>query len=99
ARHTEERIAVFEPLVSQRKHHRIRFKYVKSLWGSCTTTGNLTFNLRLVHYPPEIIDYVVIHELSHLTHHNHSKVFWNLVRTHYPEVTEARRILKESRFG
>lgn len=99
ARHIEERIAVFESLVSQKKHHRIRLKYVKSLWGSCTTTGNLTFNLRLVHYPTEIIDYVVVHELSHLTHHNHSKVFWNLVRTHYPEVTEARRILKESRFG
>ena len=95
----DDRIAVFEPLISQKKHHRIRLKYVKSLWGSCTTTGNLTFNLRLVHYPPEIIDYVVIHELSHLTYHNHSKVFWDLVRTHYPEATEARRILKESRFG
>lgn len=93
------RIAIFEPQISQKKHRRMRLKYVKSLWGSCTTTGNLTFNLRLVHYPPEIIDYVVIHELSHLTHHNHSKVFWDLVRTHYPEVTEARRILKESRFG
>lgn len=95
----QERIQYFEPRISTKKHNKLRLKYVRSLWGSCTTVGNLTFNIRLIHYPPEVIDYVVVHELAHLVHHNHSKIFWDLVRTHYPEVPEARKILKVSRFG
>lgn len=97
--HLQERIQYFEPRISTKKHNNLRLKYVRSLWGSCTTAGNLTFNVRLIHYPPEVIDYVVVHELAHLVHHNHSKTFWDLVRAHYPEVAEARSLLKESRFG
>ncbi len=58
---------------------RICIKNQASRWGSCSSLGNLNFNLKLVHQPPVIIDYVIIHELAHLVHLNHSRQFWALV--------------------
>lgn len=81
------------------KFGKIRLKYVRSLWGSCSHAGNLTFNKRLVHYPPEIIDYVIVHELGHLVHRNHRPIFWNYVEKYYPQYKEARAILKKSLYG
>lgn len=63
----------------------IKVKDVKSRWGSCSVKGNLNFNWRLVLAPPPVVDYVVVHELCHLRHPNHSKRFWNLVRSILPE--------------
>ena len=51
----------------------------KSLWGSCTSDGLISLNWRLVLAPPEVFRYVVVHELCHRRHHNHSQRFWNLV--------------------
>lgn len=48
-------------------------------WGSCSTGQNLNFNWHLVHFETPVIDYVIIHELAHLKHHNHSSHFWQLV--------------------
>jgi len=45
--------------------------------------------------PPAVIDYVIVHELCHLVHHNHSATFWQLLTHHYPNVKQARRWLKE----
>ena len=61
-------------------------KDLKSRWGSCDiTTGKLTFNLYLIEASLECMDYVIVHELSHLLYPNHDRGFWNLVRTHIPE--------------
>lgn len=63
-------------------------------WGSCSNRGSLNFNWRLVHFPTEIIDYVIIHELAHRTHMNHSRAFWNLVAQFDPEHSKHRGWLK-----
>jgi predicted metal-dependent hydrolase len=81
------------------KFNRIVIKNQKTRWGSCSTGNNLNFNLRLMMTPPEAIDYIIIHELCHLTHMNHSKQFWNLVGKHCPDYTYWRKWFKEnSRF-
>lgn len=76
---------------------KITLREQKSRWGSCSSEGNLNFNWRLVHFSPEVIDYVIIHELAHLTHMNHSKRFWNLVARFDPEYAKHRGVLH--RFG
>jgi predicted metal-dependent hydrolase len=51
----------------------------KTRWGSCTSTGTLSFNYKIVYLPPEAADYIVVHELCHLAQMNHSIKFWKLV--------------------
>lgn len=58
---------------------RITLKEQSTRWGSCSSRGNLNFNWRLAHHPTPVIDYVIIHELAHRVHLNHSKNFWKLV--------------------
>lgn len=67
----------------------------KSRWGSCSSRGTLSFNYRLVFAPPKVLDYVVIHELCHLTHMNHSKNFWNMVEQIMPEYKVYKSWLRE----
>ena len=67
----------------------------KSRWGSCSSRGTLSFNYRLIFAPPKVLDYVVVHELCHLTHMNHSKDFWNLVETIMPEYRVYKSWLRE----
>ncbi len=66
-------------------------------WGSCSSNKTLNFNWKLVMAPIEVIDYVVTHELAHLTELNHSKAFWETVRKMYPLYREHRTWLK--RYG
>jgi predicted metal-dependent hydrolase len=56
-----------------------------SRWGSCSSRGSVSLNWRLVMAPPEVLEYIVIHELAHLKEHNHSARFWALVAAHCPE--------------
>jgi len=76
--------------------NRITLRQQKSRWGSCSNKGNLNFNWRLVHYPVKIIDYVIIHELAHITHPNHSKNFWNCVAKFDNEYRKHRGYLKRN---
>lgn len=78
---------------------RLRVKQVSSLWGSCSRSRNLTFNIKLIHYPIEVINYVVIHELGHLVHPNHSKNFWDLVLKYCENYKTLRKELKLHKFG
>lgn len=67
----------------------------KTRWGSCSSRGTLSFNYRLIFAPPAVLDYVVVHELCHLTHMNHSKDFWNLVGLVMPDYKIHKRWLRE----
>ncbi len=78
------------------KVNRIVIKNQKTRWGSCSNLNNLNFNLRLMMTPPEAIDYIIIHELCHITHMNHSKRFWNLVGKHCPDYKYWRKWFKEN---
>jgi len=74
----------------------IRITSPRRRWGSCGTTNYLNFNWRLIMAPPEIIDYVVIHELAHIRHKQHRPDFWDNVAEFAPEHRKARRWLKEN---
>lgn len=64
---------------------RISVKDLKSRWGSCSSRGGISFNWRIVMAPLEIIEYLVVHEMCHLVHHNHSPNFWALVASFVPD--------------
>jgi predicted metal-dependent hydrolase len=64
---------------------RVRITSAQTRWGSCSPKGDLNFSWRLVIASPEVIDYVVVHELAHILHHNHSQRFWNLVENWMPD--------------
>lgn len=74
---------------------RIAIRDQKSRWGSCSAKGNLNFNWKLVMAPPQVLDYVVIHELCHLIEFNHSPRFWALVEGQQPEYEVWKKWLKE----
>lgn len=67
----------------------------KTRWGSCSSQGNLSFNWRLVHYQPVVIDYVIIHELAHRRHPDHSARFWQLVGQFDAAYQAHRQILRK----
>lgn len=63
---------------------QLRFKQTTSRWGSCTQHGAIMLNWRLIHAPDEVFRYVIVHELAHRVHMNHSKAFWDLVKQFDP---------------
>jgi predicted metal-dependent hydrolase len=76
-------------------YRRLTIRGQRTRWGSCSAKGNLSFNWKLMMAPQPVIDYVIIHELAHLKHMNHSKGFWDLVARHCPRWRERRKWLKE----
>ena len=75
---------------------RVFLKNQRTLWGSCSTRGNLNLNRALAAVPPEVLDYVVIHELAHLKEMNHSRRFWAVVEAWCPEQKRHRRWLRDN---
>lgn len=76
--------------------NNVRLKHNKSNWGSCSGKGNINISTRVLFAPPDVIDYVLIHELAHLVEQNHSENFWNLVEKVMPDYKEKERWLKEN---
>ena len=77
------------------KYGRITITSAKTRFGSCTSAGNLSFSYRLMLYPDEAVDYVVVHELAHLVELNHSPRFYAIVASVMPDYKERQKILKK----
>lgn len=75
---------------------KITIRNQVSRWGSCSSNGNLNFNCLLMLAPEEVIDYVVVHELCHRKHMNHSPLFWDEIRKIMPDYEKSVRWLKEN---
>jgi predicted metal-dependent hydrolase len=71
-----------------------KLKNVRRRWGSCNHENKLNFNIRLVMAPINLIEYVVLHELCHIMHKNHSREFWESLREVMPDYRERRNLLK-----
>ncbi|OGX10721.1 MAG: hypothetical protein A2351_02780 [Omnitrophica bacterium RIFOXYB12_FULL_50_7] len=76
------------------RYSRINISNAKGRWGSCSAKGVLNFSWRLVMAPREVVDYVVVHEVVHLEEMNHSKRFWQKVKTLAPDFLRAKRWLE-----
>ncbi|MCH8523158.1 MAG: M48 family metallopeptidase [Balneolales bacterium] len=74
---------------------RVFIRSQKTKWGTCSSKGNISLNWRLVKCPEFIRRYIIIHELCHTVHMNHSKAFWSLVEAHFSRVDEAHAWLKK----
>lgn len=77
-------------------YNQVRIKDTKTRWGSCSSKKNLNFNFRLIMAPEAVMDYVIIHELCHLKHMNHSKEFWDTVAVYMPQYEKYKNWLKEN---
>lgn len=89
-----ERVEYFAKVIGV-TYGKITVRTQKTRWGSCSSKGNLNFNCLLMLAPPEVLDYVVVHELCHRKQMNHSKAFWLEVEKVLPDYKEARKWLKE----
>lgn len=77
------------------KPTKVSLRKQRTLWGSCSPSGSIQLNWKLISAPISVIDYVVIHELAHLKHPNHSKHFWNEVAKFCPEYKQHKLWLKK----
>ncbi len=72
----------------------IKYRKNKNTWGSCNYKNGLNFNTLLSKFPLEVIEYIVIHELAHIKHKNHSKEFWNLVYYYCQDYKNREKLLR-----
>ncbi len=89
-----KRVAYFHQFTGG-TYSRITIRDQKTRWGSCSSKGTLFFNWRLMLAPPAILDYVVVHELCHLRHMDHSPAFWQAVGEVFPDYASARKWLRK----
>ena len=75
------------------KPEKIRFRKMKTKWGSCSSKGNINFNSHMRQLPEEMIEYVVFHEMVHLIELNHSSRFWKHIQLRYPDYKEKKKEL------
>jgi predicted metal-dependent hydrolase len=96
------RAIVHERLEHFNQHYNLKYKKVfirntRTRWGTCSTLGNLSFNYRIVRLPSALQDYIVVHELCHLAHMNHSAAFWARVAEVMPDWKARRKALQKYR--
>lgn len=94
ARHTiPDKVEYYAKMIGV-TYGRISIKLQKTIWGSCSSNGNLNFNCLLMTFDNDIIDYVIVHELCHRIYMNHSKAYWQEVKKVMPDYKERRKRLK-----
>lgn len=76
------------------KYGKVSIRKAKTRWGSCSSENNISLNLHLMRLPEHLIEYVILHELCHTVHKNHSKDFWNLLKQIHPESDACRKEIK-----
>ncbi len=91
----KERISIYSKKLNLYPES-ITLKEQKTSWGTCSSKGNIYINWKVLLAPLDILDYVLVHELCHLKHMNHSKEYWSLVGTIFPDYKEKRNYLKEN---
>ncbi len=89
----KERVDLYSNLFGL-KYNKFSITNAQKRWGSCSAKNNLCFSWRLIMFPLQVIDYVVIHELAHIEEKNHSKRFWNKVKIMLPNFMESRKWLR-----
>ena len=90
----KKRVEYFSLLMNLQPN-AFRLTNAKTCWGTCNSNGVVSLNWRLIMLPHDLIDYVVVHELSHLVQMNHSKLFWELVKSVLPDYRTRRNELKK----
>ena len=95
---TRERMPLFAEKLDVQPR-KVAIKDMKSRWGSCSGKGNISISFRIVMAPPEVMDYLIVHELCHLVHHNHSAEFWSLLASIIPRYDDHKRWLSENEFA
>jgi predicted metal-dependent hydrolase len=74
----------------------LKVRKMRARWGSCSTNGTITLNVKLIHLEPALIDYVIMHELCHMIEHNHSKRYYTLLAQMMPDWKARRQRLNET---
>ena len=80
------------------KVEKIKVRSYKNRWGSCSSNGDISYNWKLIMAPEKIINYVIIHELCHLIHFNHSRDYWKEVSKKLPNYRESKEWLKSNQY-
>nr|WP_256407204.1 SprT family zinc-dependent metalloprotease [Halorubrum rutilum] len=78
------------------EYEKIELRNQRTRWGSCSTGGTISLNWRLIMAPPEVVDYLVVHELAHLTEQHHGREFWQLVGEHVSNYKEKAKWLEQN---
>jgi len=78
------------------RYNSVRLKYMTSRWGSCSSKRNINLSLRILMLPDRVRDYIIVHELAHLSEMNHSPKFWQLVATHVPDYKQIEKWLRQN---
>lgn len=76
------------------QYEKITIRKQKTRWGSCSNKGNISYNIKLMGAPPQVIEYIVLHEVTHLLHFNHSNSFWRTIEEVMPEYKKHQEYLK-----
>lgn len=96
ANHSFQQLTDYWANIMHVKPLKIAIRNQKTRWGSCSSTGTISYNWLVIMAPDEIIQYLVIHELCHLIEPNHSRRFWQVVKIFDPNFTKHRLWLKEN---
>lgn len=95
---TDKIFSMHSEIFRDKTNPKVKIRYYKRRWGSTSNSGTITYNWRLIMAPKSTIDYVIIHELVHFIHFDHSKNYWNVVEKMCPDYKSERKWLKKNAF-